>query len=139
MMIRLGEALTGVDRSAVVPPVLCRDCPLLPAVLGDHGVPVPLAGRLFLAADVDRCQMPASDVLPPAVEGFCHRAARKAVADVVQHRAQRCLRRALRPQARYWQARTYPAWLWAAGPVILGAAGLAAYAALLRLMLGGYP
>lgn len=32
------------------------------------------------------------------------------------------------PQARYWQARTYPAWLWTAAPIAIGLVLIAGYA-----------
>jgi hypothetical protein len=139
MMIRLGEALTEVDRSAVVPPVLCRDCrfcrPSWAIMVFPFLWPVAYFWRQMWTDA--RCRHPTS----------FHRPSK----DFVTGRREKPLRMSCNtarsgaydercgPQARYWQARTYPAWLWAAGPVILGAAGLAAYAALLRLMLGGYP
>ena len=36
------------------------------------------------------------------------------------------------PQARFWEARRYPAWVWVAGSIIAGVVILAAYIAFLR-------
>ncbi len=126
-------------RTAVVPPALCRDCRFCRPKWGVAVVPLfwpfPYIWRLMWEST--ECRHPTSlrPALPPdMVTGRRHRPWRMSCDTA---RAAHYLDTSCGPEARHWQARDYPRWLWTAGPIALGTVLTAVYFAALWFVFRG--
>jgi hypothetical protein len=130
--VTVGYGIDQETRTAVVPPPLCRDCrwcrPAWPYLVNPLLWFVPLIWRELWSAA--KCRHPTSRFRPTRdfVTGrreqprsmSCNTARSYSAGEYCGN------------QARYWEARGYPAWLWTAGPIGMGIALLLGYVAFLH-------
>jgi hypothetical protein len=104
---------------------------VVPAGMVKFGDAVVLAFSAFLARFLGGCQVSASDFRVPAAHRLRDRISEKPQQmycnSARTYRGERC-----GSQARFWEARRYPAWLWIAGSMTAGSLAIVAYIALLR-------
>ena len=132
MRINYDAALSKEVRSAVVPPPLCKTCRWCRPAWGNLILPLfwpfPIFWRGFWESAT--CRHPTS-VEQPRYRDFVTGRREKP-------RQMHCNSARFRdkdrcgPQARFWEARDYPAWVWMAGSMIAGVVILTAYIAFLR-------
>jgi hypothetical protein len=130
----MSTALSEEVRTAVVPPPLCRDCrwcrPAWGVMIFPFYWPIPLLWRQMWGTA--SCRHPTSLYQRPKdfVTGSRGKPRRM---DCNWARSsdynEKC-----GPQARYWEARPYPAWLWPVGPVAIGLALVIGYVEFLRYL-----
>jgi hypothetical protein len=125
-------ALSKETRTAVLPPPLCRDCRWCrPSWVMRLNFPMwwmPMLWRDFWRFAT--CRHPTSIYQYPTKDFITGAQGRPKRMDCnwarSSDRDNKC-----GPQARYWEARTYPAWLWPAGSTAAGFVLFVAYIALL--------
>ena len=131
MRIIFGDALSEEVRSAVVPPPLCKTCRWCRPVWGSLLLPVFWLFPIFWHGfwEQAKCRHPTSVYRPPTdyVTGRQEKPRRMYCNVARGHDRQRC-----GPQARFWEARRYPAWVWTIGSIGAGLVITIAYIALLR-------
>jgi hypothetical protein len=130
-MISFDTALSEEARSAVVPPPLCKSCRWCRPAWGSLLLPVFWPFPMFWRAFWERakCQHPTSLYQPPAdyVTGRRETPWRMSCNTARRNDRERC-----GPQARFWEARGYPAWIWMIGSAGAGLIITLTYIAFLR-------
>jgi hypothetical protein len=119
MRSRFGTSLSEEVRSAVVPPPLCKTCRWCRPAWGNLLLPIfwpfPMLWHAFW--EQARCRHPTSLYRLPAdnVTGRREKPRRMSCNTARGRDRERC-----GPQARFWEARGYPAWVWMVGTVGIG-------------------
>lgn len=131
MRISFGTAVRDEVRSAVAPPPLCKTCRWCRPAWGFSLLPVLWPFPLFWRAlwEEARCRHPTSLYRLPAdyVTGRRQKPRRMSCNAARGNDRARC-----GPQARFWEARSYPAWVWRVAVVSAGLTIIMAYMAFLR-------
>ena len=116
---REGTALSDEIRSAVAPPPLCKACRWCRPAWGNLLLPMFWPFPMFWHAfwEQARCHHPNSLYRPPAdyVTGRREKPRRMLCNSARGYERERC-----GPQARFWEARRYPPWVWMIGSVGAG-------------------
>jgi hypothetical protein len=131
MRTSFGTTLSEEVRSAVVPPPLCKTCRWCRPAWELSVLPVfwPFPAFWHAFWEQARCRHPTSlyRLRADYVTGRREKPRRMSCNDARGRDRERC-----GPQARFWEARRYPAWVWRIGVVGAGLTLTIAYIAFLR-------
>ena len=132
MRTNFGDALSEEVRPAVVPPPLCKTCrwcrPAWALLIFPPLWPLPIVWRQFWESA--KCLHPTSLEQPRYrnyVSGRQEKPRRMYCDGARRRDRDRC-----GPQARFWEARDYPAWVWTIGSMGTGLVISIAYITLVR-------